>query len=379
MGMKKKICIISLSKISSDGRVLRQIDYLSINYDLIVIGFGSCPEKYISQKHIEWHEIKLPKNSFLRTTSTISSRLFQIPLFPTTHQATKLALKTHCDAFLANNWDSLPTAAIASKKFHSILILDIHESYDAWYWGLNKGIISKIFKKFSKNVNASTTVVNALAQQHKKFGFDPIIVRNIPNFDSEITNINQTDPNKICLVSHGVASQARRTDLLIQSLALSDKRYELHLIITNHRSSYAEKLHKLAEAIAPNRVFFHQPVSPSDIVKEISKYDIGFFPLYPTNFNYSIALPNKFFEFIAAGLAVCIGPSPSMSEIIEQYNCGLIVPSFEPELFAETLNNTSAIKWDDLKMASFQARNDLNADVEMGKLLNIFNDLLEGQ
>jgi glycosyltransferase involved in cell wall biosynthesis len=108
-------------------------------------------------------------------------------------------------------------------------------------------------------------------------------------------------------------------------------------------------------------------------------YDVGFYPLYPTNYNNLIALPNKFFEFIAAGLAVCIGPSPSMAEIIEQYNCGLIVPSFEPELFAETLNNTSAKKWDDLKMASFQARNDLNADVEMGKLLNIFNDLLEGQ
>jgi glycosyltransferase involved in cell wall biosynthesis len=257
--------------------------------------------------------------------------------------------------------------------------LDIHESYDAWYGGLNKRSIQNIFNKYSTKVHASTTVVNALAHQHKKFGFDPIVVRNIPNFNSEIINIKKTDPNKICLVSHGPASQARRTDLLIQSLALSDKQYELHLIITNHRSAYSEKLRKLAKAIAPNRVFFHHPCSPSEIVDKISMYDVGFYPLYPTNYNNLIALPNKFFEFIAAGLAVCIGPSPSMAEIIEQYNCGLIVPSFEPELFAETLNNTSAKKWDDLKMASFQARNDLNADVEMGKLLNIFNDLLEGQ
>ena len=375
--MKKRICIISLSEISSDGKVIRQIDYLSPLYDLTIIGFGTCPEKYISQNNIVWHEIKLPKTSFLRTTSTISSRLFQIPFFPSTHQATKLALNTHCDAFLANNWDSLPAAAIASNKFHSKLILDIHESYDAWYWGLNKRIIQNVFKKLSKRVHASTTVVDALAQQHKKFGFDPIIVRNIPNFDSEITNIKKTDPNKICLVSHGVASRARRTDLLIQSLALSDKRYELHLFFTNHRSSYAKNLRKLADDIAPNRVFFHPPIPPLYIVKEISKYDIGFYPLYPTNFNNSIALPNKFFEFIAAGLAVCIGPSPSMSEIIEQYNCGLIVPSFEPELFADALNHTGAQKWDELKMASLQARNDLNADVEMKKLINIFNELLE--
>jgi glycosyltransferase involved in cell wall biosynthesis len=375
--MEKRICIISLSKISNDGRVLRQIEYLSKTYELIVIGFGPCPDKYISQKNIEWREIKLPKNLIFRTTSTISSRLIQIPFFPGTHRATKLALRTHCDAFLANNWDSLPSAAIASKKFHSKLILDIHESYDAWYWGINKRIIQNIFNNNSTKVHASTTVVNALAHQHKKFGFDPIIVRNIPNFNSEITNIKKTDPNKLYLVSHGPVSQARRTDLLIQSLALSDKRYELHLIITNHRSAYAKKLRKLAEAIAPNRVFFHQPVSPTDIVKEISKYDIGFYPLYPTNYNNLIALPNKFFEFIAAGLAVCIGPSPSMAEIIEQYNCGLIVPSFDPELFAETLNNTTANKWDELKMASLQARNDLNADVEMRKLINIFKELLE--
>ncbi|MBE0687065.1 MAG: hypothetical protein IH585_13835 [Anaerolineaceae bacterium] len=106
-------------------------------------------------------------------------------------------------------------------------------------------------------------------------------------------------------------------------------------------------------------------------------YDVGFYPLYPTNFNNLIALPNKFFEFIAAGLAVCIGPSPSMAEIIEQYNCGLIVPSFEPELFANALNHTDAPKWDELKMASLQARYDLNADVEMKKLINIFKELLE--
>lgn len=375
--MGKRICIISLSKISNDGRVIRQIDYLSQIANIHVIGFGTCPEKYSFQNNIEWHEIKLPINSFLKNIYTIFTRFIQIPFFPKTHQATLIATRISCDAYLANNWDALPAAAIASEKLHSKLILDIHESYDAWYWGLNKTIIKKVFAKYSTKVNASTTVVSALSELHKKFGLNPILIRNIPQFEMALKSHEKTDPNVIRLISHGVASRARRTDLLIQSVALSDKKYELHLMVTNINSSYVKSLMKLSEKVAPGRVFFHHPCSPSEIVKKISIYDVGFYPLYPTNYNNLIALPNKFFEFIAAGLAVCIGPSPSMAEIIEQYNCGLIVPSFEPELFAYVLNHTDAQKWDELKMASLQARYDLNADVEMKKLINIFKELLE--
>jgi glycosyltransferase involved in cell wall biosynthesis len=152
-------------------------------------------------------------------------------------------------------------------------------------------------------------------------------------------------------------------------------RYELHFVFTNLTSSYVTNLRHLANKIAPGRVIFHPSFSPLEIVQEIANFDIGFFPLPPTSYNYIITLPNKLFEFIAAGLAVCIGPSPSMAEIVNQYHCGLVAPSFEPAVLARALNQTTAPEWDAMRQASLRAAQVLNAETEMSKVLKIYRDL----
>jgi len=374
--MRKSIGLISLSNIAFDGRVLRQIDYLSREYDLMVIGYGPPPQKYADMQNIQWHEVPLPKLSWLRTLFTISARLIQIPFFPRSHHAYKVALNNHSDAYLANNWDSLPIAALAAKENGSKLVLDIHESYDTWYWGLSKVVIRWVFRKYAPTVNASTAVVSQIADQHCEFGLNPIVLLNAPVLPAERIIHKKTNDNKIRLIHQGVASATRRTDLMIKTIALCDHRYELHLVFTNHQSRYVARLLRLSSQIAPGRVFFHPPYPPQEIVQKIAEYDVGFFPLVPTNYNYLIALPNKFFEFIAAGLAVCIGPSPSMAEIINQFHCGLVVPSFEPEVLAETLNQTISVQWDEMKQASLLASRELNADIEMKKLTDVYHDIL---
>jgi len=375
--MKKSICVISLSNLARDGRVLRQIDYLSREYDLTVIGYGPAPEKYAGMPNLHWHEISLPKQAAVRTAYTITARLLQIPFFPRTHPAYQFALESRSDAYHANNWDSLPIAAMAARKNGGKLVLDIHESYDSWYWGLSTGIIKYVLKKYSPDVLASTTVVKQLADQYRKFGLNPIVLMNAPAHPYIPIPPKKTDPLKIRLIHHGVASFARRTDLMIKTIAQCDVRYELHLVLTNLASTYVTSLRHLANQIAPGRVTFHPPFSPFEIVQEIANYDIGFFPLPPTNYNYIITLPNKLFEFIVAGLAVCIGPSPAMAEIVNQYHCGLVAPSFEPSVLAGALNQTTAVEWDQMRQASLCAARVLNADIEMGKLVRIYHELLD--
>ena len=175
---------------------------------------------------------------------------------------------------------------------------------------------------------------------------------------------------------HGIASPTRESDLMIRTLALADDRYELHLIFLNNNSSYVNRLKKLANHIAPGRVYFHPPLRPNNIVKGISTFDVGFFPLPSKSFNYKIALPNKLFEFIAAGLAVYIGPSPTMAQVVNDHQCGIVAPSFFPKDLAKILNQTSPESWDKMKKASLVASQKLNADVEMKKLLRLYKEIL---
>jgi hypothetical protein len=129
--------------------------------------------------------------------------------------------------------------------------------------------------------------------------------------------------------------------------------------------------------VAPGRVFFHQPVRPAEIVSRISEFDMGIFVLPFTSFSYWAALPNKFFDFIAAGLAVCIGPSPEMTQLVRQFGFGVVTRSFEPAEVADTLNRLSAADIDQMKLKALEAGDTLNADVEMAKLIALYTGLLE--
>jgi glycosyltransferase involved in cell wall biosynthesis len=376
--MRKSICILSYSDIASDARVLRQVKYLSPVYDLIVIGYGRTPQDFSENDRVRWIEISRGKKTAFRRLSDLRRIIRYVLGVVDRPDVLQKAIESKCDAYHANNWDSLPIAAIAATCNKSVLFLDIHESLSTANGTLYNWLNHRIVKKYAKRIDASSTVVQVIADSYQQnFGFLPFVLRNIPSFDPQAQLDKSIDPEKIRLIHHGVAGPARRSDLMIRTIALCDERYELHLVFTNITSKYVSGLKKLAEQIAQGRVFFHSAYPSLKIVENISKFDIGFFPLPPTNFNYHIALPNKFFEFIAAGLAVCIGPSPSMAEIVEQYHCGVVAKSFDPQDLADLINQTSISDWQRMQKASREAARVLNADVEMNKLLDIYETLLE--
>jgi hypothetical protein len=164
---------------------------------------------------------------------------------------------------------------------------------------------------------------------------------------------------------------------MVQAIAEADARYSLHFMLIESSRGYLSQLKALAQRVAPGRVFFHQPVPPSEIVAHLSEYDIGIFPLpVSRNFNNLAVLPNKFFDFIMSGLAVCIGPSPEMARLTQQFGFGVIVPSFEPQDIAAALNRLTVAEIDQMKLKAIEARQVLNADVELGKLMALYEKLL---
>jgi len=94
-------------------------------------------------------------------------------------------------------------------------------------------------------------------------------------------------------------------------------------------------------------------------------------------YNNMVALPNKFFEFISAGLAVCIGPSPAMAQVIREFGAGKVSETFNPQDFGAMLSSLSSDDIDKMKRNSIRARENLNADVEMKKLLDLYQTLVE--
>ena len=168
----------------------------------------------------------------------------------------------------------------------------------------------------------------------------------------------------------------RQLERMIQVVALADQRFTLHFMLVGDQAYIAE-LKKIAGEIAAGRIFFDDPVAPPDVVRRIAEYDIGLFVLPPINFQWQVSLPNKFFDFINAGLAVCIGPSLEMARLTRQYGFGVVASSFEPVQVAETLNGLTTELIDVMKHRALETRKEFNAEIEMGKIVSLYEKLLE--
>jgi glycosyltransferase involved in cell wall biosynthesis len=415
MVTRKSICIISFSPITRDARILRQIQYLSPHYLLTVIGYGPPHPSYADDPNIRWRGlikdsvaypprlIQALKNQDyrnlkigLRIKNRIKNALYKaLPLlgliFPPTYEffyrikysrqhatSLRLAMDSACDAYHANDWEALPVAAEAAQRNSARLVLDLHEYAPGQYEGrrfrmFEARMISYIIRKYAHRVDASTTVAAMIAQKYKeRFNLSPIVVLNAPEkIDLPSNNIN---PRDVKLIHHGIARERRNPKFMIETIALCDKRYSLHFMLLEN--DYLNELKRLSDIIAPGRVTFHKPIPPEKIVEYLSKFDVGFYILPPSNYNQLAALPNKFFDFINAGLAVCIGPSPSMTDMVRTHGLGIVGPTFSPGDIAGLINQTTPDEWQTMKDRSRTASKTLNAQTEMAKVLQIYQNLL---
>jgi hypothetical protein len=164
------------------------------------------------------------------------------------------------------------------------------------------------------------------------------------------------------MIHHGAASPSRKIETMIAMMGYLDDRFSLDLMLVAGDPAYHRFLRSRA---ADNpRVRFLDPVAPDQIIATTRAYDIGLFLLPPTNFNYRHALPNKFFEFVQARLAIAIGPSPEMSRLVREHHLGIVSADFTPRALAASLNSLTSSQIDAFKDASHAASAVLSWDHE---------------
>jgi len=396
---RSNIAIVAFSNIATDARVLRQIEYLSNDFRVSVIGYGSLPVI----KNVRMYSVNKPNLPVgLSTSKKIFRRLrkrkigpyFQLILgrifpkkayenwywsHPEYMQAYQFLLETSPSMIHANDWTSLPAAIRAARVMGAKVIADLHEyaplELDGILWHLFlRPLREYIIKRYIPETSATITVNQTIADKYQQsFCFKPVVIMNAPRLNPDI-GFKPVNPDCIQLIHHGGMANGRNPELMIETAALLDKRFHLNFMLVGNQVDIL-RLKNISETIAPDKVSFHSPVLPDQVIKEISQYDIGFYLLPKSNYNNSVASPNKFFDFIHAGLAVCIGPSPEMARMCRKYGFGIIAPSFSPHVVAEMINRLQPNEIEKMKQAAIHARRELNADVELGKLVGLYQQL----
>lgn len=385
---KKRICIISFSDVRSDGRVLRQIKYLAPHYELYVIGYGHRP----SVEHaVKWYPIEHSHRRFdkglmliLLVAARLIPSLYNLAYWSRRHycDAVNLAAAAAADLYYANEWAAVPIAVEAAQKNGARVIYDAHEysplerEEDKFWMSFFSPLIVYILRRFSQHIDASITVALPIAETYSRnFDLNPFVVLNTPDLPLvDLPSRNFTGVLQI--VHHGSAQRSRHIQSMIEAVGQCQRDVLLELFLVATEPDYIDELHSLSERIAQGQVHFHDPVSPPDLVRTIAGFHLGLCLIPPLNYNYRMALPNKLFECIVAGVPVVVGPSPAMAGLVEQYQCGIVLPSFEIADLAKAIHDVTPEQLSLFAKNAQQAAKELNATFEMRKVVSLCDQLI---
>lgn len=385
----KRICILSFSTIARDGRVLRQIKYANkAGFQVDVIGFGN----WEVPRDVEYFQLLQNKVTFL--TNLIDWVLLLLGRFTPRFwetvywrkkeycQARDILMQQDYDLVHANDWKSLPVAGYVSKLTHVPVLYDAHEyTIEQEREMVKKRFLRKPYQEYllrSNGVYISKMITTSYGIRdlyENNFGWKPAVIRNIPSYEKH--EFHKVSPNKINLIHHGGAIKGRNIEAIIHMMKDLDERYFLNLMLVQNDVKYYRKLKRYAESVAPNRIKFLAPVSPSNISNAINKFDIGIHLMKADNLNHYHALPNKLFEFIMAGLAVAVYPLPDMAKVIRENKVGIVSHKQSEQSMADAINDLKPSEIEFYKSNSLTMAIQVNAETEIEKLIGFYKDILK--
>jgi len=381
MSSKRTILILSFTNLVSDPRVNRQIRLLKEHYNVVCAGTTS-PE-FDDVRFIPLPQKQRKLSSKVVAGVRLLLRRYQSFYWRQQHviEALSKLENVSTDVVLANDLETLPLAIQIAGSVP--LILDAHE-YAALEFEekllfriLFKPYFASLYRDSIPKASAMLTVCDKIAEEYdRETGVKPHVMFNAPDFDSELSpQPVARDGRPFRLIHHGAAISARKMELLIDVVKELDSRFELDLMLVEGTPGYLDWLKQKA-ADCP-QIRFRQPVPMPELPKTINEYDIGLCLLPPTNFNHIHALPNKFFEFIQARLALAIGPSPEMVKIVRKHELGVVADDFSPQSLASQINALDADKIMHYKQNSHRVAWDLSAEKSKQTLLSVVESVLK--
>lgn len=286
------------------------------------------------------------------------------------------------DIYLANDWHTLPIAMRAARETGGHFGYDTHEyALEEYRYRLSWRLFRRPLARWVERVGlrealVASTVSQGIAEDiAREYGLpEPLLViRNTP--DRQEVEARPCTGN-IKVLFHGLIAGDRGLEDCISSVAFW--RPEFKFCLRGPVSpEYRAKLGAIAkESGVTDRVEFLAPVPMVDLVRRAAEADIGISTPPKTSKHNVYALPNKFFEYIQAGLAIAVADLPDMGRIVKHYELGRLIPEVTPESIAETINAFTVDSVSRYKQNSLKAAGELNWQVEQQRLVGAYTDAL---
>ena len=306
-------------------------------------------------------------------------------------EATRLALRaasTKPDAIHAHDAAMLLPGLLAARRTGAKLVYDSHElatgvPYRRGPWS---AVVAGAERVGAPRADATIVVSEGIAarlNERYRLRRPAAVIRNLPDLPPPGAALapdlrRELGVGDAPLVLHqGAAAPGRGCETLLAAIA---ELPDAHLLLLGVEGSRADGLARLArEAGIGERIHPLPPVAPAAILSHTAQADVGVSLLEDSCENHRLALPNKLFEYIAAGLPVVVADLPEAAKLVRARGIGWCADPADPASVAAALRKALAHQDDDgLRRRLGRAAAELTWEAEKSRLLALYEGLGRG-
>jgi glycosyltransferase involved in cell wall biosynthesis len=258
------------------------------------------------------------------------------------------------DVLHAHDSNALVPVAMAARALRVPYLYDAHDLWlgrprrerSAAYFFLNQIYYTVVERLLVRRAAAVLTVSPPIARHlERRYGVAHVAL--VPNYPDQIGPIEPRDirsltgadmlgPESRVVLYLGGLMAGRGLEELVDAIAALR---HVDLVFLGE-GVLAGPLRRRAHAAgSARRVHLLSAVPPDQVVSVAASADVGVSPIVPSCLNYRYSLPNKLFQYMAAGLPVVASDFPQVRQIVESARCGLVVDTREPRLIAAAIES----------------------------------------
>lgn len=279
------------------------------------------------------------------------------------------------DCLCAVDLDTILPCLLVSKLKRIKRVYDAHELFSEMKEVITRKRIKKIWTRIEKfsvpHFRHGYTVSEGIVEEfRRRYGVEYKIIRNVPPL---IKHLPLPEKKEQFILYRGAVNEARGFEYLIPAMRWIDCR----LVICGD-GNFMEKLKALIQEYAlEQKVELTGMLPPAELDAITRQATVGIALAEREGLNQYLALPNKFFDYMHAGVPQVTMNFPEYEKINRQYEVAVLIEDLSPKRIADAVNHLlrDAVLYQRLQQNCLKAREIYTWQNEEKKLLAFYQSV----